>query len=102
MLNESKLWKTDSKSKSVNEPKSSATHPFRSEKYQKEIFPQSAQFLDFQWTPEGLSGQFRGVMSGLKPLYWDCLIHVDTRQFNKGTSINKESSCNFFLKNWYM
>ena len=66
-----------------------SSHPFRSKKYKEESFPQSAQFLDFQWTPEGLSGQFRGVMSGLKPLPWDCLVQIDPRTFIKEINLKK-------------
>eukprot|EP00092_Neocalanus_flemingeri_P002053 GFUD01002191.1.p1 GENE.GFUD01002191.1~~GFUD01002191.1.p1 ORF type:complete len:380 (+),score=82.91 GFUD01002191.1:109-1248(+) len=76
------------KGRSEDDPKQ-ASHPFKSEKYQEEKFPQSFQFLDFQWTPEGLSGQFRGVMSGLKPLTWDCLLQVDTRCFAKEVQMKK-------------
>jgi len=66
-----------------------STHPFKREKYKAEKFPQSAQFLDFQWTPEGLSGQFRGVMSGLKPLAWECLLQIDQRCFGKEIKLKK-------------
>ena len=66
-----------------------SSHPFRSKKYKEECFPQSAQFLDFQWTPKGLSGQLRGVMSGLKPLPWDCLVQVDPRTFIKEINLKK-------------
>ena len=56
-------------------------HPFRISRYREETFPQSAQFLDFQWMPKGLPGQHRNVMSGLKPLRKECLIHVDPKCF---------------------
>ena len=72
-----------------SEDQSKASHPFRCGKYKGEHFPQSAQFLDFQYTPEGLSGQFRGVMSGLKPLTWDCLLQIDTRCFAKEVLLKK-------------
>ena len=65
------------------------SHPFKTEKYRNDNFPQSAQFLDFQWLPEGLTGQFRGVMSGLKPLKWDCLLQVDPRCFAKEVGLKK-------------
>lgn len=77
-----------SRESSKDEPKQ-VSHPFRNARYRQEKFPQSAQFLDFQWTPEGLSGQFRGVMSGLKPLQWDCLLHVDKKCFAKEVSLKK-------------
>jgi len=66
-----------------------ASHPFKAKRYREENFPQSAQFLDFQWIPDGLPGQFRGVMSGLKPLKWDCLLQVDTRCFAKEVMLKK-------------
>ena len=47
--------------------------------YQQDQFPQSAQFLDFGWTKTGLSGQHRGVLSGLKPVEWKHWIHIDKR-----------------------
>ena len=61
--------------------KQDISHPFQDARFKTEFFPQSAQFLDFQWTPSGLSGQLRGVLSGLKPLDWKNLIHVDNKQF---------------------
>ena len=61
--------------------KQDISHPFQDARFKTEFFPQSAQFLDFQWTPSGLSGQLRVVLSGLKPLDWRNLIHVDNKQF---------------------
>ena len=61
--------------------KTEFTHPFQNPRFQTDLFPKSAQFLDFQWTPTGLSGQFRGVLSGLKPLEWRNLLQCDGKQF---------------------
>jgi len=61
--------------------KTEFTHPFQNPRFQTELFPKSAQFLDFQWTPTGLSGQFRGILSGLKPLDWRNLLQCDRKQF---------------------
>ena len=58
-------------------------HPFKMSKYRESNFPQSAQFLDYQWTPEGVPGQFKNLMTGLKPLDRECLIHVDTKCFDQ-------------------
>ena len=69
---------------------SDVKHPFESPHYQTEKFPASAQFLDFQWTPEGLSGQARGVLSGLKPLHWRNLLNIDRKQFTYELSLKKE------------
>ena len=73
----------------AEESQKKSFHPFTNGKYRNENFPQSAQFLDFQWLPEGLTGQFRGVMSGLKPLKWDCLLQVDPRCFAKEVSLKR-------------
>ena len=64
------------KEEEKTEKSSPVHHPFLDSRYQSPSFPKSAQFLDFQWTPQGLSGQFRGVLSGLKPLDWRCLLQV--------------------------
>ena len=58
-------------------------HPFKMSKYRQPNFPQSAQFLDYQWIPEGVPGQFKNMMTGLKPLDRECLIHVDTKCFDE-------------------
>ena len=64
-------------------------HPFKMSKYRQGNFPQSAQFLDYQWTPEGVPGQFKNMMTGLKPLDRDCLIHVDTKCFVEEIKLRK-------------
>ena len=61
--------------------KKELTHPFQNPRFKTEAFPKSAQFLDFQWTATGLSGQFRGILSGLKPLDWRQLLQCDQKQF---------------------
>ena len=71
------LLRTNSKSKNfANTLKISA---LQVSEYQQDQFPQSAQFLDFGWTKTGLSGQHRGVLSGLKPVEWKHWIHIDKR-----------------------
>jgi len=67
--------------KEKRKEKTEFTHPFQNPRFQTELFPKSAQFLDFQWTPTGLSGQFRGILSGLKPLDWRNLLQCDEKQF---------------------
>ena len=67
--------------KKKRKEKTEFTHPFQNPRFQTELFPKSAQFLDFQWTPTGLSGQFRGILSGLKPLDWRNLLQCDEKQF---------------------
>lgn len=66
------------------------THPFLNPRLKATTFPKSFQFLDFQWTPEGLSGQFKGVLSGLKPLDWRNLLQIDDKCFVHELKLKRE------------
>ena len=76
--------------KPTKEKNPEVKHPFENGHYQTERFPASGQFLDFQWSPEGLSGQARGVLSGLKPLHWRNLLHIDRKQFTYELGLKRE------------
>jgi hypothetical protein len=81
------IQRSNNKEKRVKDAE--INHPFEDPQYQTKQFPKSAQFLDFQWTPSGLSGQFKGVLSGLKVLDWQNLIQIDEKQFNYELMLKK-------------